>query len=169
MQWMYLGHIWQQTYLVWVHKQLCENSKRVFHAIKEIRPNFTKDELKTVITSYFFSILYYNSKIWHLQNLSFLAKKRLLSASALSLKLCTPNYDRSTSNLDLDHISKRATPSKFIKYKLSILFYKIYRSNKLTTNLINLNYLNLLLSRNQIFLETTNISNYKIPFFINKV
>ena len=138
-----------------------KKAKRALHAIKLIRPNFTPDELKTIITSNFFSILYYNSEIWHLPNLSPLLKQQLLATSALGLKLCTPNYDRSTSYLELHHINKRATPPQFMQYKLSIQLFKLYNNNEQNNDWINLNF-NQMLSRRQIFFETTNISNYRI-------
>ncbi len=138
-----------------------KKAKKALHAIKLIRPNFTPNELKTIITSNFYSILYYNSEIWHLPNLSPLLKQQLLSTSALGLKLCTPNYDRSTSYLELHSINKRATPSQFMQYKLSLQLFKLYNNNEQNIDWINLNF-NQMLSRRQTFFETTNTSNYRI-------
>jgi hypothetical protein len=99
--------------------------------------------------------------MWHLPNLSSLLKQQLLSTSALSLKLCNRNYDKSISYLELHRINKRATPSNFTLFKLSIQLCKLYNNNQHNTDWLNLNF-NQVLSTRQIYFETTKISNYRI-------
>ena len=79
-----------------------------------------------LITSNFYSILYYNSEIWHLPSNCHNSKKNLLSASAAALKMCTPTYDQNMSFQKLHEINNRATPTQIMKYKLSIVLYKTY-------------------------------------------
>ena len=82
------------------HKQIqldITKSSKSLCAIELISKHFKKNELKTLLTSNYFSILYYNSDIWHIPSLSFNLKRYLLTASARALKLCTPNYDHSMS------------------------------------------------------------------------
>ena len=43
-------------------------ANRALHAIKLIRKYFTKDEILALLTSNFYSILYYNSEVWHIPN-----------------------------------------------------------------------------------------------------
>ena len=52
---------------------------KVLNAIKIIKKCFTKKELLQLVTSNVFSILYYNSKIWHLPSLKSELKQKLLS------------------------------------------------------------------------------------------
>ena len=40
------------------------------HAIRLIKHHFTSLELRTLITSDFYSILFYNSEVWHLPKLN---------------------------------------------------------------------------------------------------
>ena len=46
-----------------------------------------KEELLNLLTSNIYSILYYNSEIWHLPSLKPTLKQKLLSASARALKV----------------------------------------------------------------------------------
>ena len=54
-------------------------ANRALHAIKMIRKYFTKDKILQLLTSNFYSILYYNSEVWHIPNLKPQLKQLLLS------------------------------------------------------------------------------------------
>ena len=64
-------------------------AERALHAIKLIKPPFSSLELRQLMTSNFYSILNYNSKILQIPTLNTNSKRQLLSASAMGLKLCT--------------------------------------------------------------------------------
>ena len=85
-------------------------SNLALHCIRLIKYHFTPEELKQIITSNFYSILYYNSEIWNKPELKCDLKKRLLSASANALKLYSPSYHDRMSYSKLHKINKRATP-----------------------------------------------------------
>ena len=87
-------------------------SKKSLNAIYLIRKHFNTEELIQIVTSNYYSILYYNSEIWHLPTLTRTTKQLLMSASSAPLKLCTRLYDRSMSFITLHTITKRATPHK---------------------------------------------------------
>ena len=57
------------------------------HAIKLIKKHFSGNEIIQLLTSNFYSILYYNSEIWHLPTLKPELNQMLLSASAKALKI----------------------------------------------------------------------------------
>ena len=116
-----------------------KKAKKALHAIKLIRPHFTPSELCQIITSNFYSILYYNSEVWHLPNLSPQLKQQLLSASASALKLCTPQYVWSMSYHELHEINKRATPNQLLKYKMAIQLHKLFNSNAQSQDWLSLN------------------------------
>ena len=85
-------------------------SNRACYAIKMIRKYFTKEEIQTLLTSNFYSILLYNSEVWHIPYLKPPLKQLLLSASTNALKL-----EQSTNNpykwfIDIHKPCKRATP-----------------------------------------------------------
>ena len=72
-----------------------------------------------LVTSNFYSVLYYNSEIWHLPTLKANLKKNLRSASANALKLCTKNYNYFMTFDQLPMINNCAQPNQIMKYKLS--------------------------------------------------
>ena len=76
-------------------------SIRALNAIRLIRKFFTKKELLSLVTSNFYSILYYNSKIWHIPTLKATLKQSLLSTSAKALKVCCSSYEYNLSFNDL--------------------------------------------------------------------
>ena len=105
-------------------------SKNALHAIKLIKKYFSQTELLTLLTSNFYSILYYKSEIWHLPSLSPPLKQLLLSASAAALKLTQKIPNRMQSFINIHIECKRALPEQMILYKHSILLHKLY-NNKL--------------------------------------
>ena len=120
------------------------------HIIKNF---FTKQELLGLVTSNFYSILYYNLGIWHIQTLKPTLKQKLLSAWAKALKICMKYVDPMTSFDNIHIMCKRATPNQMMKYKLALCLLKLYNCN---FNLIEFSSLNF----NQIF--TSGQTTFKI-------
>ena len=108
------------------------NSKRALHGIKLLKKYLTKDETKMLLTSNFYSVLYYNCEVWLSQELKGHIKQQMLAASAYALKMINNVSDLRISYQQLHVQEKRATPMSFAKYKLAIQLYKIY--NKLDEN-----------------------------------
>ena len=113
-------------------------AKKSLSAIYLIRKYFNKNELLTIITSNYYSILYYNSEIWHLPSLTQNTKNTLMSASAAPLKLCTSLYDQSMSFLTLHSITKRATPPQMMKYKLALQLHNLYSNENMNDDRLRL-------------------------------
>ena len=65
---------WRPTRLSLVYnsKTYYQNSKikKTLSVIYLIRKHFNREELRTIITSNYYSVLYYNSEIWHLPSLT---------------------------------------------------------------------------------------------------
>ena len=101
-------------------EQAITKAKKALNAIKLVRKHFNKSELLKLITSNDYSILYFNSEIWHIPSNTHNSKKQLLSASAIPLKLCVYHYDRSISHLSLHTLCKRATPDQLMLFKHSL-------------------------------------------------
>ena len=110
-------------------KSTITKSKKALNAIKLIRHYFNKDELLNLITSNYYSILFYNSKIWHIPTNTNNSKKHLMAASALPLKLCLRKYDRNISYQNLHTMLKRANPTQLMAYKHALLLHKIYNDD----------------------------------------
>ena len=131
------------------------------HAIRLIKGYFTLTELKHLITANFYSILYYNSEIWHLPKINPILKNHLLAASATALKLCTPSYNESMSYTTLHSINNRATPSQMMLYKHSIILYKTLNEQQPPKEWIDLNFTQILSSRQNNF-ECFNNALFKV-------
>ena len=71
-------------------------------------------------------VLYYNCKIWLSTALNQGSKKQLLSASALTLKLCGNVTDRRIYFDKFHEFHNRVTPMKMMQYRLALLLYKLY-------------------------------------------
>ena len=68
-----------------IHKTVAKCAKSL-NALKIKRKYFTTKEFLMLLTSNYYSILYYNSEIWMIHSLSVANKKLLFSTSANALK-----------------------------------------------------------------------------------
>ena len=138
-----------------------KKSDKALNAIKMIKNHLTIPELITLLTANFYSILYYNSEIWHIPNLSPYLKNLLQSKSANALKICTQTYNLSMSYVKWHEINKRGTPEIFCLYKHSILLHSLYNTHKPHLEWLALNFNQNFNSREKT-LKIFNNSNYKI-------
>ena len=106
-----------------------------------------------LITSNFYSVLYYNSEIWHLPILKHTLKQKLLSASARALKLCWKCPSDHISFESLHLMSKRATPDQLMKYKLALCLHKLYNVQFNSSEFCLLNENQILTSRQTHFVS----------------
>ena len=120
--------------------QAIKNSRRALHGIGLIRKNFNKSELKQLLTSYFYSVLYYNSEVWQLPTLHNSLKKQLLAASAAGLKILSLNSDLRISFEQLHSMNERATPIKMMHYKLALQLYKNFNDVNQNETWMDLNF-----------------------------
>ena len=126
-------------------------SLSALNAVKLIKKFFTKRELLQLVTSNFYSILYYNSEIWHLPSLNNNLKAKLMSASARALKVCMYYPDPMISYERIHEMNKRATPKDMRNYTLGIQLYKLYNSNVHSLEWLHLNQNQILTSRQTHF------------------
>ena len=125
--------------------------KKVTYTLRLIRKFFTQKELLSLVTSNFYSILYYNSEIWHLSTLHSNVKQILLSASAKALRVCSKSFDNYISFNALHKKFKRATPNEYMKYRLAISLFKLYNSDFNSIEFVLLNSNQILTGRQTHF------------------
>ena len=147
---------WQEQVALTINK-----AKSTLHAIKLIKPYFNNRELKQLITANFYSVLFYNSEIWHIPSLNPHSKQQLLSASANALRLCTPGNNDRISFEELHVLNQRATPTQIMQYKHSLLLYKLYNRKEPIQEWVMLNFQQTLGSRQTNF-NIIRSNNYKI-------
>jgi hypothetical protein len=116
--------------------------------IKLIRNFLNMMELIALVMPRFYSILLYNSEVWHVPSLTQDLKHCLLVASSLALKMCLRCPDSSISYLDLHKMIKRAT------FETPLMLYKTFSDKipedgwlHLNMNVINTTKLRLLLTK----------------------
>jgi hypothetical protein len=146
------------TKLQW-NAQVCKCIKKAnksLCALKLISKYFKTKELLQILTSNVFSILYYNSEIWHLPSLHQSLQQKLLAFSASAIKLALKYPRQLISYNNLHKMAKRATPEMFSRYKLSLLLHKLYNDQFPIDEWTHLNFDQILTTRQQNFVITRN-------------
>jgi hypothetical protein len=105
-----------------------------------IRQFFNTKELLGLITSNFYSILYYNSEVWNLPTIKPQLKQQLVSASGRALKACTFKSDPEGSFIGLHKLNHRTTPNRVMIYKHALMKYKLYNYREHLTEWSHLNF-----------------------------
>ena len=108
---------------------------------------FNTNELLAFVTSNFYSILFYNSEIWHLPSLKNNLKQKLLSSSAKAITVCVKYCTRDVSFNDLHALYHRATPENVLSYKMAISLYRLYNSEIYSLEWVSLNCNQIITSR----------------------
>ena len=121
-------------------------------ALRMIKKYFTTKELLQLITSNFYSILYYNSELWHVPSLKNGLKQKLLSSSAKAIKMCVKYCTRDISFINIHRIYKRATPEQFLLYKHALCLFKLMTSTNYTIEWVALNFNQIITSRQTTFM-----------------
>ena len=127
--------------LTWAKHIATQESKSAcaLHAIKLIRKYFNKKEILALLTSNFYSILYYNLEVWHIPNLKLHLKQLILSASANALKLSQCKPDVYESFINVHKSCNRALPEQISIYKHAILLHKLYNTHQPQADWIDIN------------------------------
>ena len=109
------------TRLTWdSHVDYCiTGARKSLHVLRTIRLFFTEKEMANIITSIYYSKLYYGAQVWLLPDLKERHYKRLYSESGRALKL----IDRSLSHRQLHKQFCRATPRIYSLYLTSTLLH----------------------------------------------
>lgn len=105
-------------------------------ALRVIGRFFTTPEKLTLLTSMFYSKLYYAAQIWLLPSLKRVLKTKLLSASGNALRL----LDKNLSFRELHKKFNRATPTQFQKYITAVSFYDLVKTEQPEDDWINLQF-----------------------------
>ena len=128
-----------------------QKSNKSLNAIKMIRKYFSTNELTTLVTSNYYSILLYNSEIWHSANLNVLLKQKLLTASANALRMCLHYPQTRISHQNLHKLTNRATPHMYCEYKSALQIFKLFNENTPENEWIHLNQDIINTTRQQFF------------------
>ena len=130
-------------------------------ALRILKRYFNPVEMKTLLTSNYFSSLYYNSEIWLTTIIKPELKQSLISASANALRSCVPLQNRFISFEAIHKQCNQFTPSQIAYFKLSILLFKLFNGQYHNKNWIDL-ATPIIITRWQTKFKTYKSNNYKI-------
>lgn len=161
-----------------------QKANKALCAIRLIRRYFNKSEILQLLTSNFYSILYFNSEVWHIPSLNHVLKQKLLSTSANALKMALNYPQELISFQNLHRMTDRATPEMFSNYKLALLLFKTFNDKFPLQEWTQLNFSIILTTRqskfainrnnrlcvgNNAICNRLNVLNDKIPLtWLNK-
>ena len=74
-----------------------------------------KEERITLVTSLYFSKLYYGFEIWHLPEQTATQNKQLKFASANALRICDNDITMFTTHTEIHKMTGRALPNQIVK------------------------------------------------------
>jgi hypothetical protein len=103
-------------------------SRHVVYRIKHLRKWLTKDELLRLVTTQYFSILYYACPLW-IGSLDSKCWRRLNSAHYRVIRAALGIFRSDMSRSELDKLSKRATPLEWSKYSITSTVIKLFNNS----------------------------------------
>ena len=80
--------------------------------------------MRTLLDSYFYPILYYNSTIWLHPEINCVMKQKLLSISACALRSCLMNFNSMISFEKIHEQNKKCTPAQIMAYQAALKLHK---------------------------------------------
>ena len=117
-----------------------KKAKKSLFALRLLKKYFNFTEMRTLLDSNFYSILYYNSVIWLTPGLNSNLKQSLMSISANALRSCIGNsgFDISFDNIHKKH--RKCTPNQIMLYQIALNLHKVINDldNSLTFDQIAL-------------------------------
>ena len=99
-----------------VANSICKARKALF-ALRLLRKFFNDQEMRQLLDSNFYSILYYNAALWLTPELCSPMKQALLSISANALRSCMLSNCCEVSFVKIHSISKKCTPTQIMAYQ----------------------------------------------------
>ena len=111
-----------------IAKSICKARKALL-ALRLLKRYFDFNEMKILLDSNFYSILYYNSIIWLTPGISADCKQRLLSISANALKSCLLVCNNEISFENVHRKCKKCTPEQIMMYHISLKLHKLLNEN----------------------------------------
>ena len=107
------------------HISNCINkAKKSLFTLRLLRKFFNPLEMRTLLDSYFYSVLYYNAVIWLQPEIGCAMKQKLLSISACALRTCLMNNNNVRSFEKIHELNKKCTPIQIMSYQAALLLYK---------------------------------------------
>ena len=137
-------------------------SRKALFGLSTIKKFFNQIEMRMLLDSNFFSVLYYNAVIWLTPSIMAPMKQSLLSASACALRSCL-NCEPEISFESLHLKCNKSTPKQIMLYQAALQLHKTLNSchNVITTETIRV-LEQIVCTRRQLTFEIHRANNTKI-------
>ena len=99
-------------------------AKKSLYALRQLKQYFSTSQMRTLLDTYFYSVLYYNSTVWLSPDLNSSCKQSLLSVSALALRSCMSPTNYDVSFINIHKMFKKCTPDQIMLYQISLLLFR---------------------------------------------
>ena len=136
-------------------------SNKALCALRLIKRYMSPTEMKSLLTSNFYSILYYNSQIWLSPTLCRELKQHIMSTSANALRSCISLPNPFISFEAIHKHFKQSLPFQVGLYGISILLYKTFNDDGASSNWLDLTN-QIIMTRRQQKFDIATSNNYKI-------
>ena len=136
-------------------------SNKALCALKLIKKYMFPHEMKSLLISNYYSILYYNSQIWLSPTLCHESKQQLMSASANALRSCINLPNPFISFEAIHKYFKQSTPAQIGLYGISLLLFTIFNEIKQSRDWLAFTDQIIMTGRQQKF-DIIRANNYKI-------
>jgi hypothetical protein len=117
-------------------ENLVKKARCALQGLRVLNRYFTSPERLILITSFFYSRLYYGLQVWLIPSLKCVLKRKLFSASGAALRL----LDKDSSFKDLHKEFNRATPTQFQKYTTTVSLYDLIKKEIPEDEWINIQF-----------------------------
>ena len=137
-------------------------AKKALYALRLLKKYFNHTEMRTLLDSNFYSVLYYNSVIWLTPSIACDLKHNLLSISANALRNCLGQEAINISFESLHKIHSKCTPNQIMSYQISLNLHRVLKSvGPISTELVNV-LDQIICGRRQIRFEIFRNNQFKI-------
>ena len=144
-------------------------AKRALFGLRILKKYFTNSQMRLLLDSNFYSILYYNAIIWLTPELKSQSKHDLLAISANALRTCLSVTSGEISFQNIHKNLCKCTPEQIMYYQLSLNAYKTLNNVEAPLDTETIRVLDqIICTRRQVFLETHKINRYKIGMNSNE-
>ena len=101
---------------------------------------FTKEEKTMLITSLFYSKLYYGSEVWHLPGRTATHNNMIMLTSANALRIISNEITIYHTHTEIHRLSERALPEKMCLYRHAVIMYKLFNNIICENEFLHLNF-----------------------------
>ena len=159
-----LGVIFDNKLTLSIHvANAISKARKAMVGLRLLRKFFNPTDMRTLVDSYFYSTLYYNSCIWLTPYLSSDLEQNLLSILANALRSCVSFQSNYISFENVHKLNKKSTPKQLMKYQIALSLHRLINDSSEQLNFDHIMVLDqLICTRRQLKFEIIRKFNNKI-------